>query len=266
MMMVLDFIRWVFGFHQPDGLVTLLKQAVYEPQLRPLFYLEFLDAEIIFISDSFQDIAVAKEKEITLHAGDSIAIKHYTDAENQLIIPVFSSMAILNKHIAPNETYVVMKALDFLLLARGNQIVLNPGEKYFKEFTAEEVDELLAITLSDSSMTSEPEYAVIIPEEKPDELLDTLVTFFARHDDVKAAYFAMVQDISIGEEQHPLIVIDIEKGSEGLVFDAMELSRPYSEQGMIIDFTILDDNADDISQISHHTEAFYQRHQPKQLH
>lgn len=261
--MLLRLLRWLFGGgRDPDDLARVLRKAISDPDLRPHFYMMFLQSEVAFISNSFEEMGIDSEVEFTLKAGESIGIKQYYDSKNQLFIPVFSSLEVLQYHIEDSEYYVIMKGVDFLQLIRGQSVILNPGEKYFKEFTADEIEDLIQMAVGSeqvSAIAPSQDISLSQPEHMPEELLGTLTEFFQEQDDISAAYFTMFQDNESKEESHPLIVVDLKEGREDLIYEIAELARPYSQQGMMIDFTILDKEDKEFYQYFDSIGPFYER-------
>lgn len=211
-----------------DDLALSLEKAANDPAHRPDFLRGLLAAKIYVIGQVEGSDASGEQM---LQPGARVSIQNSVRADGTNIIPFFSSVEKLQAFIREPGSYLAFPARDFFEMTAGAFLVLNPGADYGKEFTPEEIGNLLSYGTDapPNSRVVEKETKVLVgqPAVYPHELVASLARFFATRPNVGAAWLAMMHDTSVDE--HPHLIVGVE--AEG---DFGQLSR---EMGAIITAT-----------------------------
>jgi hypothetical protein len=109
---------------EPDALAEALSKTLRDPSHAPAFFRELLNSHL----HSF-----ARGEELV----------HFADASGGEFIPIFSRASLLPKAPEGCER-LELQGRELLERARGKgRIVINPGSKEFKAFSAQDVERIL---------------------------------------------------------------------------------------------------------------------------
>lgn len=92
-------------------LETALKLAADHPAERPEFYRVLLDSSLYVLGSSG---GATGDGEVELKAGENISIQHWEKPDGTPVIPVFSSLATLQRAISQESKYMKLPARAFL--------------------------------------------------------------------------------------------------------------------------------------------------------
>ena len=209
---------------QEKKLEELLIKAANEPAHRPEFYSALLKSTIYVIGDTGKNSTAAGQQ--NLEAGSQINIQSWETQDGKPVIPFFSSLETLQKSIDNELSYLALPANSFFEMTLGSTLFLNPKSDYGKEFTSNEVEQLLKNGLSQAATQRvvEEETKVLLgqPENYPTQMIDSLTQLLAKHSNVKKAYLALMHDTSIDENPHLIVGIEAEGDIEKVISDFLD--------------------------------------------
>lgn len=196
------------------SLTELLRRAATEPAARPAFY-EALMAATVYVIGRIGDDAPAREGEATLAEGDQVQLQNWNRPDGSPVIPFFTSLDTLKQGIAEECPFLALPARSLFEMTQGAELVLDPGSDHGKEFTPEEIANLLASGLSRTATTRTVEKATQVllgqPAQPPEAMLASLRTLFAQRPQVSRAFLALMHD---GSGAKPHLIIGIEADGE----------------------------------------------------
>src|SRR5688500_17121310 len=138
-----------------------------------------------------------------------VGIAHWARPDGSPVIPFFSSLRTLQMSVTGDERYIALPARDFFAMTRGADLVLNPRSEHGKEFTAAEIESLLATGVNEIPeqrvVQSATQILVGAPLNYPTEMVASLTTLLDKHPNVKAAYLALMHDQSANEAPHLIV-------------------------------------------------------------
>ncbi|MCP4139896.1 MAG: hypothetical protein GY755_06340 [Chloroflexi bacterium] len=209
-----------------------LVKATQSPAHRPQFYKDFVEATIFVIEYSQLPTKSAK---ITLEKGRVLQLQH-VEFNGKSYIPIFSSVSQLQAFIKSEVGYLGMKVLDFLEIIKGAELFLNPGADYSKEFTKEEIENILngSIWKPSEHFVVKQDTQILIgqPKNYPTQLVEELIKLFQKDKNVERAYIAHYHNPEENDPPHTLVGIAVKKYSEqtfaqaGIVVTNVEVPDP----------------------------------------
>ncbi len=129
-----------------------------------------------------------------------------------------------------------MKVLDFLEIIKGAELFLNPGADYSKEFTKEEIENILngSIWKPSEHFVVKQDTQILIgqPKNYPTQLVEELIKLFQKDKNVERAYIAHYHNPEENDPPHTLVGIAVKKYSEqtfaqaGIVVTNVEVPDP----------------------------------------
>ena len=249
-------------FAPENELETVLKAAATDPEARPRFY-EVLSSATLFLIDERPETRRPSGGDDVLREGESIPVRQL-EFEGTLYVPVFSSKTRVGA-LVPDEVAVIGLAAKALFeLIAGSHVVLNPGSAYGKQFTPDEIAQIV-----DGSIF-EPRARTMVPEDRqvmlgqpsdyPKHVTDALAAFFKDKPEVAAAYLAHMFVPNSGEPPHTMIGVDAEPDAD---FDRLSgevgiVLGDVAHQGELIDLIrITEGGVSDY--MTQETTPFYKR-------
>lgn len=217
-----------------------LKQAAIDPAYRPQFIRDFVAADILVLNQ-------VKEGE------KSVQIEHI-EFKGKSCIPIFSSLEQLREALIrfgrikdiPNARFLQMHTTDFLRMTKGEELLLNPGAEFSKEFTVAEIESILDGSIWKPSQILHVGKSMLIgqPKEYPTKLASALTRVFTTIPQVKRAWLAHVHYArgiffpkSIpGEKPHTLIVIEQDGNFEQFLGEIWVIVRGIQAPDSPVDF------------------------------
>ncbi|MCE3233207.1 MAG: SseB protein [Rickettsiaceae bacterium] len=219
-------------FEPQNKLEHSLVKASQDPVFRPQFYRDFCESEIFLIQ---QNKLPAAEGKIVLEQEHKLEIQNVRINEN-IYIPVFSSLQMLQFYITDKVGYVAINALEFLKITNGAAIFLNPNAAYGKEFTSNEVQSIVdgSIWQPRERYTIEKETKVLMgqPANYPYELVDALSRLYKHKKQVKKAYLVHFHNTGRDEQPHTLIALEVTgewdkiSAESGIVIEKVRIPNP----------------------------------------
>lgn len=181
---------------QENLLERALRLAASEAAFIPEFYGTLLDADVFVVGRTELD-ADGHTVDVVAKPGSHLHIQTARHPDGAEVIPFFSSLPALRRHIAEETTYLRLAARDLFEMTLGQDLVLNPGSDHQKAFTAFEIDDLLrhGLPRSGDRQVIGKETSVLLgqPAEYPHDITETLSRYFETEPRVTAAYLALMQ-------------------------------------------------------------------------
>lgn len=206
-----------------DSLTALLRRAATEPALRPAFYEALMNATV-YVIGRVGDEAPAGDGEATLAAGDQVQLQNWNRPDGSPVIPFFTSLDTLNQGIAEECPYLALPTRSLFEMTRGAELVLDPASENGKEFTPDEVANLLASGLSRSASPRTIEKATQVllgqPAQPPEAMLASLRALFAQRPQVSRAFLALMHDGNTAEKPHLIVGIETDDDDERIFQEA----------------------------------------------
>ena len=215
-------------FISENKLEEALVRAVKSPATAPDFYRLLLESELLVLGT-----AVGQED-----AGSSFSLEpggelQLVTGENrgEKFLPVFSSLARMQEYVKEESKFLSINGRALFDLTRGAPVVLNPSSEYGREFTPQEIEQLLNPAMPQAQValsTSDAFY--------PMPLVHALTAVFERHPEVQTAW--MIR-IGIGEDIQPLVGIETSGDMAALVAE-IESEVGQSAPGIVFDVQRVD--------------------------
>ena len=245
-------------FEPQNELEESLIKASTDPAHRPQFYKDFINSNIFII----QHGEVPEEAgERTLESGMQLQIQDI-ELEGRLYIPIFSSVPRIQAVINGEVGYLALNALEFLKIVNGSELILNPGSEYGKEFTKNEVANIVSGSIWEptQSYKVEKETQVLIgqPKNYPHKLVDALKKYFRTEKEVLSAYLAHFYNPETGDPPHTLVGILATGNWEEIVSSAGIIANEVEVPDPPIDFIRIDTEGGNIDYFQEF-EPFYKK-------
>ena len=209
-------------FVSENRLEEALVRAVENPATAPDFYRLLLENDLLVLGTvEGQEDATSQ---FSLEPGGQL--KLVTGERNgERFLPVFSSLPRMQAYVQEESRYLSVKGRALLDLTRGAPVILNPGSDYGREFTPQQIEQLLD---SQQIAMGEAEYPVA--------LANALTAVFEKDAGVQTAWMI---NIAQGGESHPLVGIETTGDMAALV---AEIERAAQEKipGMVFDLQRVD--------------------------
>jgi hypothetical protein len=197
------------SFEPQNELERSLLKAAKDPSHRPQFYRDFVESDIFIINDG---PAPERSGPMVLNVGHELNMRP-VQINGKPYLPVFSSLLRLQAVLRHETSYFKLNALEFMKLTNGDELVLNPGSDYGKQFTRSEIASVLdgSIWKPTETIVTDKETHVHIgqPARYPKELIKELSRFFARTKLVERAYLAHIWNPEEAEKGHTLIALEV---------------------------------------------------------
>lgn len=196
-------------FEPENEFESSLVKAATDPAHRPRFYKDLCNADLFIIQHGEKPPEL--HERVTLQEGKKIQIQNI-EHNGKLYIPVFSSLSRLQHVISDEVAYLGVNALELMKFTQGEELLLNPGSDYGKEFTKSEVASIIdgSIWGPPETYTQKSEAKVMLGQPKvyPQELTSALSRLFKTKKQVKKAWVAHFHNPDDGLPPHTLIAID----------------------------------------------------------
>lgn len=210
-------------FVSENRLEEALVRAVESPATAPDFYRLLLESELLVLGtvegqeDATSQFSLAPGGQLALVTGER---------NGERFLPVFSSLPRMQAYVKDESRYLSVNGRALLDLTRGAPVILNPGSDYGREFTPQQIEQLL-----DSGVT-----VAMGEADYPLALANALTGVFEKDSGVQAAWMI---NIAQGGESHPLVGIETTGDMAALV---AEIERTAQEKvpGMIFDLQRVD--------------------------
>ncbi|WP_227539762.1 enhanced serine sensitivity protein SseB C-terminal domain-containing protein [Acinetobacter sp. MB5] len=251
-------------------LEQLLEKAAKEPAYRPEFLQQLLIGHIYCLGVTGQNTDPMQTTQIHLKAGDEIQLQKWTKADGSEALPFFLSLDTLQKSIEEEHSYLYLPTQQFFEMTMGDTLVLNPMSPYGKEFSPNEIRQLLQIDAGQvESYEVEQDTEVLLgqPAEYPYKMVTQLQKFLQTKPQVQAAYLALMHNPQ--RDAEPTLIIglqlDAPQSLDQLIQQTGQVAFDSLDQPSLVDLTIIDDQQmDGLSRyMREETTPFYQREQPE---
>lgn len=224
-------------------LETALKLAADHPAERTEFYRVLLDSSLYVLGSSG---GATGDGEVELKAGENISIQHWEKPDGTPVIPVFSSLATLQRAISQESKYMKLPSRAFFEMTRGEGVFLNPGSDYGKDFVPEEIEAMLAEGTGRLPQTrvveEETQVLVGVPAVVPDRLLKELSAWFAKCPGVSRAFLVLMHDSSVDDKPHYLVGVEMSGDVQEVMRGAGLVAADTSPDGQAVDLMRLGQN------------------------
>ena len=245
-------------FEPENELEESLLKAADEPAYRPAFYQTLVSSDIFVIQ---HDSIPEQEGEVTLEAGKQLQIQNI-ELDGKPHIPIFTSLTKLQAVLQEEAGYLAINALEFFKIINGSELVLNPGSEYGKQFTKEEISNIIngSFFKPTSTYKAEKETKILIgqPSNYPNEPVKELKKYYKTKKEVVSAYLVHFHNPETGDPPHTLIGIlttgnwNEVVSSSGIICNDVEIPDPP------VDFIQID-SQEAISNYFSDIEPFYKK-------
>jgi hypothetical protein len=197
-------------FFPENRLEALLMQAANDPAVRPEFMKTLIEFDLFILIDT----AGAQYGSFVAKQGDTLRIKGIS-VEGQYRIPIFTSERRLREFITTQESFAQLKGKDLfdMLASQTTEAILNPGARYGKLFTHDEIVSLVNGTYfgpRQEVIQKETQVLIGMPIEYPAKLIEALQPYFRTNPQVKKAYYAQIHMPDSGEPPHLILSVDVD--------------------------------------------------------
>ncbi len=224
-----------------NELERALLQAAQNPDDRPAFYRELLEADIYVLS---ADQPVPGSANELLNKGTEIRFKYY-EAQGARYLPIFSSLKRLQAGIKAQASYFKFKGKAFFEMTRGERILLNPGSEVAKGFTVKEISDLLdgSIFLPRGRYRLDDKTEVWVGQasDYPAELVKALSDLFTSQSLVRAAYLVLASNPSTGDSPRYIVGIDVEGDWDSILAEVKQAAAQVEAPGIPVDYIQISD-------------------------
>ncbi|MED1470569.1 enhanced serine sensitivity protein SseB C-terminal domain-containing protein [Bacillus salipaludis] len=241
---------------------TLLAMAIDKPEMRFHFYRAFLELDL-FVLGTAEDFEPYQDDD-----GPSLLL-NYIEIENELVLPVYSSLEKFLTIFPSNQHYVQIHSRDLLpLIDADASIVLNPGFDLSKKMIPEELQTLrdgriLPYFFEQLSETQKEKFLVSQVMDVPFSTLQLMSSCFRTVPAIKKAYFTNMYNPIVDGTQFPLVgleldVLERESSGEILshVFTTINNNLIIQQR---IEIAVLNDSLPLTASIVKNIEPFYVR-------
>lgn len=246
---------------EENKLEEILRLAADEPAHRPQFCEVLLSSQVFLLGTTG---VKNSDGEVNLTAGSKIQIQHWERTDGSSVIPFFSSLDVLKKSINNQESYIILPVRSLFEMTHGATLFLNPKSDYGKQFSPEEVAQLLSIGISQapSQRVVEKETKVLLgqPSNYPSKMVDSLTQLLTKHGNVKRAYLALMHDTSVDEKPHLIVGIEADGDIEKVIREAGNVAGDTAPEGEPVDLYMVNKNDPGLSQyFINQTKPFYEK-------
>ncbi|MBI0578661.1 enhanced serine sensitivity protein SseB C-terminal domain-containing protein [Neobacillus cucumis] len=241
---------------------AILGTVIDQPEMRFNFYQAFLELELIVLGRT-ANIGPSQDDE-----GPSLFLK-YIEIENELVLPVYSSLKKFLTIFPSNQHYVQIHSRDLLpLIDADASIVLNPGFDLSKKMIPEELltlrdGRILPYFFEQLSETQKEKFLVSQVMDVPFSTLQLMSSCVRTVPAIKKAYFTNMYNPIFGGTTFPLVCLELdvlERESSGEilshVFTTINNNLNIHQR---IESAVLDDSLPLTASIVKNIEPFYVR-------
>jgi hypothetical protein len=197
------------SFEPQNELERSLLKAAKDPSHRPQFYRDFLESDIFIINEG---PTPERPGPMVLNAGYELNTRS-VQLNGKQYLQVFSSLLRIQVFVRHQVSYFKLNTIEFMKLTNGDELVLNPGSDYGKQFTRSEIASMLDGSIWKRTETivtaKDTDVHVGQPARYPKELVRELSRFFARTKLVERAYLAHIWNPEEAEKGHTLIALEV---------------------------------------------------------
>src|SRR3954454_7899454 len=183
-------------FEPENDFERALMRASAEPSARPGFLRELMDAEVYIILTSDKGFVPGPDGRATVPESAQLTIATAKRGET-VVIPFFSSPARARAWLPAEHLISPEKVGQMFARQPGLSFVLNPGSDYGKEFTPDEIAQLLAGNFGGGPqhmVTDQPLQVMLAhPSDRPEELIAALARELGTVEGVQSAYLMLAQ-------------------------------------------------------------------------
>jgi hypothetical protein len=223
-------------FEPQNAFERSLIQASSDPVHRPQFYKDLAAAEFFIIQEGTPPEGSGRT---ILKEEYSLKLRNI-NWNGKPFIPVFSSLPRLRAAVESEVSYIALNALEFMKMARGAELILNPGSDYAKEFTKAEIESILDGSIwkrsEDYVVEKATEVMIGQPSNYPKELVDALARYFRKTKEVKRAYLAHFFNPQQDEKPHTLIGVEMTGDWESVMSGAGTVTQGVPIPDPPVDF------------------------------
>jgi len=239
-----------------DPFDSILSEAINNPEKRYYFYKALLDLEVVAIG------TVSSSTN-----GEPILNLKYIEMNNELVLPVYSSIEKFNSIYKGNYKYIKISTRMLLkLIESDTPWVLNPGFDVSKKIIQQELETLrdgriLHYFFEELSVEEKQNFLTNQMEGIPQSVLSVISDNLKSFPSIKNAYFTHIYNPASASKPIPFIGLTVDnqdaKSSEKLVLDVFKTVDTLSNQQ--IEIVILPEDLPLTNSIIDQTNPFYTR-------
>jgi type III secretion system (T3SS) SseB-like protein len=222
-------------FIADNELERALVKAVKNPGAAPDFYRLLLESDLLVLGtaqgqeDASQPFSLPAGGKLNLVTGLKDGAQY---------LPVFSSLARMQDYVKQESRYLSINGRALLEMTSGAPVILNPSSEFGKEFTAQQVAQLL------NPVQAPAQPRTIVGEaDYPLPLVEALTRVFTAHPAVEAAWMIQVTFADRAKEPHPLVGIETgDVAGFAQLVQAIQEETERADIGMVFDIQRIDRN------------------------
>jgi len=233
-----------------NDLEKALHKAAADNTQAPAFYEELMDSKV-FILGKPEEEDMGK---FTLEEEQALIIQHWErEEDNSPVVPFFTSLQMLQQAIDKDDTYLELPTSSFFQLTMGAPLVLNPNSEFGMEFEPDDIAVLLDTDLmvnSEHLLDEDTEVLLGIAKDIPEVFSADLSRYFAKHNEVDAAYFGTIQIPAEDDKEHLMVGLQGKGNFDKIIETAIQKISILEEKDMpyeTVDFYVIDQDDPDIS-------------------
>ena len=248
-------------FTPSNDLEQALVRAASDPSARPEFYRKLLEADLFLLTPN----APQQDGKFTLEKDEQISFVNW-QGNDGTFLPMFSSLYLLQTAIQSADITYGYLALNgkvaFEIFAqKANEIILNPGFAYGKQFVLEEIRQIADGSLFAGNPRTVSKATTVLlgqPAKYPHTMVSVLQNLFQKYPQVKAACLAQMHDPSSGEPPHIVVGIECSDDYRTIVSD-VGIAVKGEVEGEFVDFIEVEGGKGSLNHyFKKQTKPFYQ--------
>lgn len=238
-----------------DPFDRILSAAIKDVNRRLDFYQAFLELEVVVLG--------------TMSTEQSTVYLKYLEIDNELVLPVYSSLAKFQTIFPARQPYVNIEARDLLQWVEPEaSMVVNPGFDVSKKLIPEELEtlrdgQILAYFFEQLPQKEKERYLADQVTKVPDTTIELLSACLQTFPPIKSAYLTNLYNPATRETPCMLVGLDVEpqdtESSRVLFLQVVEAVRQKMDIQLKLEFVILDEALPLTGSIVQNIEPFYVR-------
>lgn len=222
-------------FISENELERALVKAVKIPASAPDFYRLLLECDLLVMGTA--EGREEATEQFSLGPGGKLNL--VTGSKNgATFLPVFSSLLRMQKYVKRETKFLRINGRVLLELTRGAPVTLNPASEFGKEFTSQQIAQILGPSVSRAKPGMN-----IGEAEYPMQLVKALKEFFTTRPEIWTAWMVQVK-FADRDAPHPMVGVETDSEAEGdwrsLVNAVQEATRKSLTADMVFDIQRID--------------------------
>ena len=179
------------------------------------------------------------------------------ERNGEKFLPIFTSMTRMQAYLKEEGKFLSVNGHSLLDLTRGAPVTINPGSEHARDFTPDEIAQML-----ESPALQERSKIDLSQEVYPPGMVEVLTALFAKHPQVAAAWMIRVAFANNPGQHQPLVGIET-SGDMAALMHEIQQAAETSLPGLVFDIQRVDRKKPlGMAETMLQHEPFYERGQP----